>query len=233
MPLRGADDGGRAQHPQHPARPRDHRLLPRPRRGEGAHHRPRVREDHRAGAGTRQGEAPRDRLRRSRICGPWRPLGRARIRGVPRGGRSRFRLAAAWRRMGRDCAKLHLGHHGRSQGRGVPPSRRLPPRHGQHRDLLHGQASGVSVDAAHVPLQRLVLSLVDLGGGRHPCVPAPGAWAGHVRCDRGSRRHASVRRADRDVDAAQRARGTKSARCPTLCSSSPPPRRPRKRCWPP
>ena len=35
----------------------------------------------------------------------------------------------------------------------------------------HGPAPGLSVDAADVPLQRLVLSLVDLAALRHPCLP--------------------------------------------------------------
>ena len=44
--------------------------------------------------------------------------------------------------------------------------------------------------------------------------------------------HASVRRADRDVDAAERARGRAQAACRTRSSSSPPPRRRRKPCSP-
>ena len=47
-------------------------------------------------------------------------------------------------------------------------------------DLRHGAASGLSVDAADVSLQRLVLSLVDLDRRRHACVPAPGARGGDV-----------------------------------------------------
>ena len=50
----------------------------------------------------------------------------------------------------------------------------------QCRHLLHGQASGLSVDAADVPLQRLVLPVVDLGGRRHACLPARGARQGDV-----------------------------------------------------
>ena len=42
------------------------------------------------------------------------------------------------------------------------------------------QASGLSVDAADVPLQRLVLPVDDLGGRRHACVPARGARGGDV-----------------------------------------------------
>ena len=42
------------------------------------------------------------------------------------------------------------------------------------------QASRVSVDAADVPLQRLVLPVVDFGRRRHACVPARGARGGDV-----------------------------------------------------
>ena len=88
-----------------------------------------------------------------------------------------FRLAHAGRRMGRDRAQLHVGHHRRSEGRGLSPSRRVSAGARQHRHLRHGQASGLSVDAADVSLQRLVLPVVDLGGRRHACVPARGARA--------------------------------------------------------
>ena len=71
--------------------------------------------------------------------------------------------------------------------------------------LQHGQASGLSVDAADVPLQRLVLSLDAVGRRRHACLPALGARRGDLRRHRRPQGHASVRRADRDVDAAQRA----------------------------
>ena len=54
----------------------------------------------------------------------------------------------------------------------------------QRGDLRHGQASGLSVDAADVPLQRLVLSLVDFGRRRHACLPARGARRRDVRRDR-------------------------------------------------
>ena len=70
---------------------------------------------------------------------------------------------------------------------------------------------GVSVDAADVPLQRLVLSLVDFGGGRHACLPARGARRRDVRRHRDAQGDASVRRADRDGDAAQRAGGREEA----------------------
>ena len=41
-------------------------------------------------------------------------------------------------------------------------------------------ASGLSVDAADVPLQRLVLSLDGVDRRRHPCLPARGARQGDV-----------------------------------------------------
>ncbi len=44
-----------------------------------------------------------------------------------------------------------------------------------------GRASGLSLDAADVPLQRLVLSVDDLGGRRHACLPARGARGSDVR----------------------------------------------------
>src|SRR6266446_1226767 len=49
-PLRRAHGRSDPQHHQHPARCAHDRLHPRPRRGEGAHHRPRVRRRRRLGA---------------------------------------------------------------------------------------------------------------------------------------------------------------------------------------
>ena len=95
-----------------------------------------------------------------------------------------FAWADAGRRMGRDLAQLHLRHHRRPEGRGLSPPRRLSARDRQCRDLRHGQASGLSLDAADVPLQRLVLPLVDLDPRRHACLPAPGARGRDVRPDR-------------------------------------------------
>ena len=156
---------------------------------------------------------------------------RDRIRGVGRGGRSGLRLADAGRRMGRHRAQLHLGHHRRSQGRGLSPPRRAPARGQQRHHLRHGQASGLSLDAADVPLQRLVLPLDAVGGGRHACLPARGARQGDVRRDRRAQGDAPVRRADRDVDAAQRRRRGEEAAAASWCSSRPPPRRRPRRCW--
>ena len=82
----------------------------------------------------------------------------------------------------------------------------------QRADLLDAQASGLSVDAADVPLQRLVLSR-----GRSRSSPARMFACAAVRakamCDahRRSQGDASLRRADRDGDHAQRARRRKEA----------------------
>ena len=67
VPLRGADDRRRAQHPEHPPRRRRPRLLPRPRRGQGADHRPRILQGRGPGPRTGRREALRDRRRRSGI----------------------------------------------------------------------------------------------------------------------------------------------------------------------
>ncbi len=67
--------------------------------------------------------------------------------------------------------QLYQRHHRQPQGRGLSPSRRgadVLLERGRHR---HGPAPGLSVDPADVPLQRLVLSLVDLAPRRHPCLP--------------------------------------------------------------
>ncbi len=82
------------------------------------------------------------------------------------------------RRMGCDLAQLHLRHHRQSQGRGLSPPRRLPECGVQHRHLGHAAAFGLSVDAADVPLQRLVLPL---DHGRQ-CRAPTSACAGSTRC---------------------------------------------------
>ena len=79
-----------------------------------------------------------------------------------------FAWPAPGRRVAGDRAQLHLGHHRQPQGRRLPPSRRLPERGRQHARLGHGPASGLSLDAADVPLQRLVLPLDHGRPGRAP-----------------------------------------------------------------
>ena len=99
-----------------------------------------------------------------------------------KGGDPDFAWTHARRRMGRDCAELHLRHHRQSQGRGLSPSRRRPDVLRQCAGRHHGRASRAAVDPAHVPLQWLVHALVAVGGGGHPCLPALGARGGDLRC---------------------------------------------------
>ena len=113
------------------------------------------------------------------IVDPKRRAGRAarhdRLRGLPRRRRSRLRLAAAGRRVGGDRAELHLGHHRQSEGRRLPPPRRLSECLRQCAHLRADAAQRLSLDAADVPLQRLDLYLGGDPGRRHACLPAPRA----------------------------------------------------------
>jgi len=90
------------------------------------------------------------------------------LRGVSRRRRSGFRLAVACRRMASHLAELHLGHDRQPQGCGLPPPRGLSELPGQPNDLGDRQPPGVPVDAADVPLQRLVLPVDHHGLGRGP-----------------------------------------------------------------
>ena len=87
-------------------------------------------------------------------------------------------LAFAWQPPGDEwqaiSLELHLGHDGPAQGRGLSPPRRLPARAGQCDHLGDAPPRGLPVDAADVPLQRLVLSLDAGGGRRHQHLPPPG-----------------------------------------------------------
>ena len=78
----------------------------------------------------------------------------------------------------------------------------------------HDMRHGLPLDAAHVPLQRLVLPLGDRrrAAARHVCLRGR-ARRGHVAPDRRGGRHPPQRRADGAVDAGQRlrARPTRSS----------------------
>ncbi len=230
MPLWRPDVRRRAQCAQHPPRRGLDRLHARSWRGQGDRRRPRILRGRRRGAEACRGEAAGHRLRRSRIRRPWRAAGGARLRGAGRRGRRGLRSHRARRRMGRDRAQLHLGHDRRPEGRRLPSSRREPARRRQRRHRRHRPPSGLSLDAADVPLQRLVLSLVDQRQGGRACLPAAGARQADLRPHRRAEGDAHVRRADRHVDPAQRRATTRSGRCRMSCASSPPPRRRPPRC---
>ena len=75
------------------------------------------------------------------------------------------------RRVAGDRARLHLRDHRAAQGRGHAPPRRVPERDRRHPGLEHGAAPDLPVDAAHVPLQRLVLSVGGgVAGGHQVCL---------------------------------------------------------------
>src|SRR6187402_3208904 len=75
--------------------------------------------------------------------------------------------------MGRDHAQLYIGHDRRPEGRGLSSPRCAPARDRQRRHLFDGQAPGLSVDAADVSLQWLVLSLsISVVAGTHVCLRA-------------------------------------------------------------
>ena len=139
-------------------------------------------------------------------------------------GDPELRLAHAGGRVGGDLAQLHVRHHRQSQGRRLPPPRRGADVLRQRPGHRHDQASGVPVDAADVPLQRLVLPVDGLDGRRHARLPPLGARQGHVRRHRRPPRHAPLRRAHRHVDAARRQAGG--------TAPDHPPRRVQSRCGP-
>ena len=189
------------------------RLPARPRRSQGADRRPRVLQAGEGGAGARQGEAAGDRLRRPGIHRRRRAAGHDRIRGVHRRRRCGLRLEHAGRRMGRDCAQLHLRHHRRSQGRRLSPPRRV---------LCSRSATCSPASMGKHPVYLWTLPMFHCNGwcfpwtisvvaGTHVCLRQVRARA-DVRRHRRPQGDASVRRADRDGDPAQRAgRGEEAA----------------------
>ena len=204
--FRRADVRCGAEHAEHAPGCGDARVHAGPWRRQGADHRPRIFQDHRDGIGADTGKADRHRYRRPDLRG--RQAGRRDdLRGIPARGRSGLRLAEPGGRVGCDRAELHLRHHRGPEGRGVSPSRRLPERAVQHRELGHEAARGLSLDAADVPLQRLVLPVVGGGARRHQCLPAAGGRTACAGPDPQRTGDAYVRRADRLFAAGQCAEG--------------------------
>ena len=162
-------------------------------------------------------------------AGPGERLGRDRLRGVPRRGRSGVRLAAARRRVAGDFAQLHLGHDRQSEGRRLLAPRRLPERHRQPPHLEHAAAGRLPLDAADVPLQRLVLP-VEHGGQRgHQRLPAQGRAGADLQPDPGAPGYALLRRADRAQRADQRGSEAAGRGSGTRCRRSSPGRLRRRR----
>ena len=206
--LRRADDRRRAQHAQHAARRRGDRVHARPRRGEGAPDRHRVLAGDRGGAGAAPGASRSSSTSPTRRVRAASALGATDYEAFIADGDPGVRVAAARRRMAGDLAQLHVGHHRQSEGRRLPPPRRLPQRAVQHHRLGHAAPFRVPVDAADVPLQRLVLRR-----GRWRPTPAP-----TCACARSRRRRSSTR------SARTRSRTTAARRSCTRCSSTRPTR---------
>ena len=160
-------------------------------------------------AGVSSAEAGTEEHRVETRVSRWKRLGEG-LRGAAGGGRPGVRLALAAGRVGGDLAQLHLRHHRQPEGRGLPPPRRLPERRRQHPGLGHAAPRGVPVDAADVPLQRLVLSVDHGGECRDQRLSAPGRGSADLRSDPKAQGHALLRRADRAPDADQRARGAEA-----------------------
>ena len=146
-----------AQHPHHAG---GHGVHPRALGQLAADLRRRIHAGRGAGGGWRPRPAARGLRRRS---------GR-RARSADR--RRRRVLGAGRRRARASRHQLHQRHDGASEGRDVPPPRRLPA---VARDgAAHGGRSrfGLPLDPADVPLQRLVLQLGGDRGRRCPPLPA-------------------------------------------------------------
>ena len=119
-------------------------------------------------------------------------------------GGAPVRPGRAGRRVAGHLPELHLRHDGQPQGRRLPPPGGSPERRRQHPHLGHAPAQRLPVDAADVPLQRLVLPL-DGGGERgHERLPARGGRRGDLPADAGRGCHALLRRAGRPQPADRR-----------------------------
>ena len=141
--------------------------------------------DGRAGAGAARRAARWSSTSTTRRCPTAALLGDSHLRGIPGRGRSGLRLADPAGRVGRDLAELHLGHHRRSEGRGLPPSRRAPER-GQQRPQL-GHAARIRSISGRC---RCSTATAGASRGRSPSAPAP-----MCACAGSRRRRCSMRSA--------------------------------------
>ena len=175
--LRGAAGRRSAGGHQHQALGRGGPVRVRSLRSDGARGRhgvpprtgPRPRQ-HADRPGGHRGQRPA-RPRRAPACRPvthvLRRLHEARLGGaVAVDGRGRVEP---------DLHQLQLGYDGPAEGRDVHPPRRLPQRPGRDHPPALRPRERLPVDAADVPLQRLVHALGGHRDRRDPRVPAGGA----------------------------------------------------------
>ena len=130
------------------------------------------------------------------------------LRGAPGRGAGRRARAAAPDGGRHDLDQLHERHNRPAEGRHVHPPRRVPERARGDAPRAARLALGLSLDAAHVPLQRLVLHLGRDRRCRDARLPAQARAAGRLAALRRGRRHPHVRRADRAGHARRRRRRT-------------------------
>ena len=186
--------------------------------------------DDRGGARAARAQAARDRRGRSAST-PARAsaLGALDYEALLAEGDPAYAWQPPARRVGRDLAQLHLGHHRQSQGRRVPPSRRVPERARQH-------ARTGACRATRCICGRCRCSTATAGAfrgrmaanaGTNVCLRKVEADGG-LRADPRAQRHALLRRADRAQHADQRARraarAASSTRSSALVAGAAPPR---------
>ena len=94
------------------------------------------------------------------------------VRGVPGVLASGHSQRGAGLRARPDIDQLHLRHHRNAEGRPVPRSRRVPERAWRGAGVRSDLEQHLPVDAADVPLQRLVPHLGRHGSRRYAPVPA-------------------------------------------------------------
>ena len=128
------------------------------------------------------------------------------------------------RRARHDLDQLHVGHHRAAQGRHVQPPRGVSQRAGRGAALGAHPRQRLPVDAADVPLQRLVHGVGAGRDRRHPGVPARGARRDDLAADRRRGGHPPQRRAHRRGHRPRLPAGPRAG--PTASSSRPPRRRP-------
>ncbi len=119
------------------------------------------------------------------------------------------------------------GTTGRPKGVMYTVSRRVRERASRDFPCEHASGERVSVDVAHVPLQRVDISVRGDCRGRDACVLAQGRSEEDSRADRDGTSDAHVRRPDRLDHAGQRSRRRNRSR--TRFTSRPPARRRRRR----
>ena len=220
--LRGAGAERGAQHAQHPPRRRAARLAAEPLRSAvlitDREFAPMIGAGARAPARAARPRAGRDRRLRQRIR---RAAASASARTSTRRCSPRTRR---WRALDGPAdewdaiaVSLHLGHDRRPEGRRHPSPRRLPERGLQRGDLDDAALPALPVDAADVPLQRLVLPVDGGDARRHARLPAQGRGARRSSmrcaservdhyCARADRPQPADRRAGRDARRASRSK---------------------------